>query len=128
MRKKDLRRYSRGRNCSLGGSPNGSARSSPLDSISGSSIGPLTPSSRQICNAASQVEEHGRLVLIKNLREFFIAKFQKSKGIKFWILINDWIFRISTRVSNYHYYTQPVDPEVLAAATRRVRTSIDDKV
>lgn len=66
MRKKDLRRYSRGRHCSLGGSPNDSTRSSPLESVSGST-GPLTLSSRQICGAASQVEEHGRLVLIKNL-------------------------------------------------------------
>uniref|UniRef100_A0A915PVU2 Serine/threonine-protein kinase BRSK2 n=1 Tax=Setaria digitata TaxID=48799 RepID=A0A915PVU2_9BILA len=37
------------------------------------------------------------------------------------------MFRISARVSNYHYYTQPVDPEALAAAARRVRTSMDDK-
>ncbi|KAL3982674.1 Protein kinase domain family protein [Acanthocheilonema viteae] len=91
--RKTYGRYSRGRHCSLGGSPNGSARSPPLESIS-SSIGPLMPSSRQICNAASQVDEHGR---------------------------------ISARVSNYHYYTQPVDPEALAAAARRVRTSVDDK-
>ncbi|EJD75799.1 serine/threonine kinase SAD-1 [Loa loa] len=89
--RKTYGRYSRDRHCSLGGSPNGSARSSPRESISGG-IGP--PSSRQICSAISQVEDHGR---------------------------------ISARTSNYHYYTQPVDPEALAAAARRVRTSIDDK-
>ncbi|OZC07312.1 hypothetical protein X798_05678 [Onchocerca flexuosa] len=97
--RKTYGRYSRGRHCSLGGSPNGSTRSSPRESLSG---GIVTPSSRQICNAASQqVEEHGRLVLINNL--------------------------ISARVSNYHYYTQPVDPEALAAAARRVRASMDEK-
>uniref|UniRef100_A0A8R1XVH5 non-specific serine/threonine protein kinase n=1 Tax=Onchocerca volvulus TaxID=6282 RepID=A0A8R1XVH5_ONCVO len=91
--RKTYGRYSRGRHCSLGGSPNGSTRSSPHESLSGS-IGPLTPSSRQICSAASQqAEEHGRL----------------NFG------------------TNYHYYTQPVDPEALAAAARRVRTSMDEK-
>uniref|UniRef100_A0A1I8EVA9 non-specific serine/threonine protein kinase n=1 Tax=Wuchereria bancrofti TaxID=6293 RepID=A0A1I8EVA9_WUCBA len=100
--RKTYGRYNRGRHCSLGGSPNGSTRSSPRESIGGN-IGPLTPSSRQICNAALQVEEHGRLLL--QVVEF----------------------RISARASNYHYYTQPVDPEALAVAARRVRTSIDDK-
>ncbi|VDK84235.1 unnamed protein product [Litomosoides sigmodontis] len=93
--RKTYGRYSRGRHSSLGGSPNDSTRcSSPHESISGSNIGPLTLSSRQICGAASKLEEHGR---------------------------------ISARVSNYHYYTQPVDPEALAAAARRVRTSVDEK-
>ncbi|VDN03020.1 unnamed protein product [Thelazia callipaeda] len=91
--RKTYGRYSRGRHCSLGGSPNGSTRSSPRESVS-SSVGPIVSSPRPMNQVASQrAEERGRL---------------------------------STRSNNYHYYTQPVDPQALAAAARRVRTSIDE--
>ncbi|VDK28075.1 unnamed protein product [Gongylonema pulchrum] len=88
--RKTYGRYSRGRHCSLGGSPNGS----PRESVSSGTDTLSFASSRQSANTAAQVEDRGR---------------------------------ISARVNNYHYYTQPVDPETLAAAARRVRTSTDDK-
>ncbi|VDN57719.1 unnamed protein product [Dracunculus medinensis] len=35
--------------------------------------------------------------------------------------------RGASRNNNYHYYTQPVDSDALAAATRKVRTDFDEK-
>uniref|UniRef100_A0A158PNJ3 non-specific serine/threonine protein kinase n=1 Tax=Anisakis simplex TaxID=6269 RepID=A0A158PNJ3_ANISI len=93
---KYYRRYSRGRHSSLGGSPNGSPRSSPREPFASmnSSTNALIATARQANNTSSMPTPS-----------------------------NDERSRSGTRANNYHYYTQPVDAETLAAAARHLRAS-----
>uniref|UniRef100_A0A915A4L7 non-specific serine/threonine protein kinase n=1 Tax=Parascaris univalens TaxID=6257 RepID=A0A915A4L7_PARUN len=92
--RKTYGRYSRGRHSSLGGSPNGSPRSSPREPFASANA-----SANALLATARQVN---------------------STGVS---QVTDDRSRSGARANNYHYYTQPVDAETLAAAARHVRTT-----
>lgn len=90
--------FRRSRHSSLGGSPNGSPKTSPKSFYTSGNAGALLATARQ-----------ANMALQNHLGD---ERGRPSSG----------------RVNNYHYYTQPVDPTALAAATRQVRTSRREQV